>query len=77
MLLNDYQVLMQLEQELAMITERTNVKDAFLREWTRYVPAVISLGKKSSKKNIKEVIKNTREEGMVLYSAIINIKSLL
>ena len=48
-----------------MITERGNVKDAFLREWARYVPAIISLGKKSSKKNIKEVVKNTHEEGTV------------
>jgi len=54
-----------LEQELAMITERANVKDAFLREWARYTTAVISLGERSSKKNIKEVIKNTREEGTV------------
>ena len=56
---------MQLEHELAMITEKANVKDAFLREWARYTTAVISLGERSSKKNIKEGIKNTREEGTV------------
>ncbi|XP_065905225.1 uncharacterized protein [Dysidea avara] len=51
-----------LEQELAMITGRANVKDSFLREWARYVPAIIALGKKSSKKNVKEVLKTAREE---------------
>ena len=55
----------QLEQELAMITGRANVKDSFLREWARYVPAIIALGKKSSKKNVKEVLKTAREEGTV------------
>lgn len=36
----------QLEQEMNLIVDRPDMKTAFLREWTKFVPAITSHGEK-------------------------------
>ena len=38
-----------------MIIGQSNVKETFIHEWTRYVPAIILYGQKSSRKSIESV----------------------
>jgi len=54
---------LQLEQEMAMVSEKPNVKASFLQQWKNFVPAIIECGDKSPKKNVKLILCNLDDAG--------------
>ena len=40
---------------MALITEKCDVKQSFLREWAKFVPAIIACARKSTKLGIRAV----------------------
>jgi hypothetical protein len=47
-----------LEQEMCLVTEKSDVKASFLREWKKYIPAILGYVNKSSKKDLKALMKD-------------------
>ena len=52
-----------MEQEMAMISEKPNVKGFFVRQWTKFIPAIIEYGEKSSRKNIQVILADLDDTG--------------
>lgn len=44
---------------MGLINGNDDIKAAFLQNWiTKYIPAIISYGQSSSKKNVRDCLKN-------------------
>lgn len=52
-----------MEQEMAMISEKPNVKGLFVQQWTKFIPAIIEYGEKSSRKNIHLILADLDDTG--------------
>ena len=48
---------------MAMVTERSDVKECFVREWEKFVPAIIACGKKCTKPSVKAIFTDIHESG--------------
>ena len=48
---------------MGMITERSDVKECFIREWAKFVLAIIASGKKSAKLPIKTILADFNDAG--------------
>ena len=44
-----------LEQEMCLIFDRKDVKTSLIREWEKFIPAIIAYGQHSSKKSIVDI----------------------
>lgn len=59
----------QFEQEFGLILGRSNAKQDFTSEWcTKYAPAIISYGEKSTKRAIREILQRLNSAGKYLLS---------
>ena len=48
---------------MAMISEKPNVKGLFVQQWTKFIPAIIEYGEKSSRKNIHLILADLDDTG--------------
>ena len=56
---------MQFEQEFGLILGQSKAKQDFVTEWcTKYIPAVISYGKRSTKHAIEEILEKLDTAGI-------------
>ena len=57
-------ILLQLEQEIALIVGKSDIRTHFETAWTSvYVPALLLLGERSKKKGIKDIYSRLVESG--------------
>lgn len=55
---------LQVEQEMGLIFGKSDIRSIFLTRWSmEYVPAVITYGQKSTKRNISSHIEHMDEAG--------------
>lgn len=60
-----YMFIIQIIQELELITGRSDIKSSFLSQWTMvFVPAIISYAEHSLKKNVLSCIEKLDRAGM-------------
>ena len=58
---------MQFEQEFGLILGRSNPKQDFTSEWcTKYAPAIIAYGEKSTKRVVREILQKLNNAGTCL-----------
>ena len=52
---------------MSLIVERPDVTASFMKEWTKFVPAIISYGEKSTKKSIEDLLVSLKDKGVLVY----------
>ena len=61
---------LQIEQEMAIIVGRSDIRASFERRWTAsYVPGLILYGERSKKKSLKEIHAQLVDSGINPYTA--------
>ena len=59
-----YQNTIQVEQEMAMIIGKKDIKSLFEKAWTTtYVPALLQYGERSKKKILRDILSDLIETG--------------
>ena len=67
-----FSTFLQIEQEMGLINGRIDTKDNFLKNWaSQYVPAILSYGQNSSKRNIFNHFNDMNVSGMVYLNLMI------
>ena len=54
---------MQMEQEMGLIYDQCDIRVEFLKQWSKFVPAILSYGGSNSKKNFRKLLKDLDETG--------------
>jgi len=57
----------QIEQELNLVMESTEKKANFIKEWSKYAPAIILYGRQQTNRTLMELLRNFNY-GMNIYS---------
>ena len=57
---------------MSLIVDRKDVKTSFINEWSKFVPAIIAYGQKSTKKSIITILSSLDIIG-ISYNMIIGV----
>ena len=57
---------------MCLIVDRKDVKTSFIREWEKFIPAIISYGQRSTKKSIVDILSSLDTMGKFITSRVCN-----